>query len=45
MIIVRMKTPLVVVPLFIASMGLVMLAAVFFLREVRMASALLNRLL
>ena len=44
-VISRVNLTLVVVPLFIASMGLVMLAAMFFLREVRLASALLNRLL
>ena len=44
-VISRVNLTLVVVPLFIAAMGLVMLAAMFFLREVRMASALLNRLL
>lgn len=44
-VISRVNLTLVVVPLFIASMLLVMLAALCFLREVRMASALLNRLL
>ena len=44
-VISRVNLTLVVVPLFIASMGLVMLAAMFFLREVRMASGQLNRLI
>ena len=44
-VISRVNLTLVVVPLFITSMVLVMLATVLFLREVRMASALLNRLI
>ena len=43
-VISRINLTLVVVPLFITAMLLVMLASVCFLREVRMASAHINRL-
>ena len=40
----RVNLTLVVVPLFITAMLLVMTASICFLREVRMASAHINRL-
>ena len=43
-VISRINLTLVVVPLFITAMLLVMLASICFLREVRMASAHINRL-
>ena len=43
-VISRINLTLVVVPLFISAMLLVMLASICFLREVRMASAQINRL-
>ena len=44
-VISRLNLTLLVVPMFITAMLLVMLASVSFLREVRMASAQINRLL
>ena len=43
-VISRVNLTLVVVPLFITAMLLVMTASICFLREVRMASAHINRL-
>ena len=43
-VISRINLTLVVVPLFITAMLLVMMASICFLREVRMASAHINRL-
>ena len=44
-VISRLNLTLLVVPMFITAMLLVMLASISFLREVRMASAQINRLL
>jgi len=43
-VISRINLTLVVVPMFITAMLLVMSASICFLREVRMASAHINRL-
>ena len=43
-VISRINLTLVVVPMFITAMLLVMLASLCFLREVRMASAHINRM-
>ena len=44
-VISRVNFTPVVVPIFISSMGLVMVAAICFLREVRLASEPLNRMI
>lgn len=44
-VISRVNFTPVVVPIFISSMGLVMVAAICFLREVRLASEHLNRMI